>query len=196
MVLSGLLVTRVLDHTSPLSAEDGIDRLLAAHRTGWADDLSSELSTIGNTVGAATAALVAILLARWICGRWREPLYFAFAAVLEVAVFLVTTLVVHRPRPGVPELDHSPPTSSFPSGHTAAALALYGAAALLIFRRTRRRLPWLLLLVPAAIGVARLYRGMHHPSDVVAGALLGALCVAAAWHSVLRRPVLSEVPEP
>lgn len=200
MVLTGLLVTRVLGHVSPMSAEDGIDRLLAAHRTGWANDASGELSTIGNTVGAATAAIIAMVLARWICGRWHESLYFAFAAVLEVAVFLVTTLVVHRPRPGVPELDHSPPTSSFPSGHTAAALALYGAAALLIARRTRRRgrrrLPWLLLLVPIAIGVARLYRGMHHPSDVVAGALLGALCVAAAWHSVLRGPAMSEVPEP
>jgi membrane-associated phospholipid phosphatase len=73
-----------------------------------------------------------------------------------------------------------PPTPSFPAGHTAAALALHGAAALLIVRRARRRPPWLLLLVPAAIGVARLYRGLHHPSDAVAGALLGAMCVAAA----------------
>jgi hypothetical protein len=72
------------------------------------------------------------------------------------------------------------PTPSFPAGHTAAALALHGAAALLIVRRARRRPPWLLLLVPAAIGVARLYRGLHHPSDAVAGALLGAMCVAAA----------------
>jgi membrane-associated phospholipid phosphatase len=101
-------------------------------------------------------------------------------------MFLVTTLVVHRPRPHVVKLDHSPPTSSFPSGHTAAALTLYGALALLIYLHTRRRSAWLLLLMPAAVGMARLYRGMHHPSDVLAGLLLGTLAITAAYRAVLK----------
>jgi len=197
MVLLGLLVTKLLTHEWPLSAEDGVDRFLAAHRVGWANTATNALSTLANTFGAAAVALVAVVWARWRSASWREPLYLVFSVLLELAVFLVTTLLVHRPRPSVLELDTSPPTSSFPSGHTAAAVTLYGAVALILFMRTRRKSYWLLLLIPAAVGVARLYRGMHHPSDVAAGALLGALCVWAAWLSVLRTPdAADEIPAP
>lgn len=186
MILLGLLLTRDMAHMWPISAEDGIDRSFAAHRVGWANAVTDALCTLAGTLGAAVVALVAVIWARWRCRRWREPLYLAFSALLELAVFLVTTAVVHRPRPAVTELDASPPTSSFPSGHTAAAVALYGAIALLIHKRTGHKEAWLLLLMPAAVGVARLYRGMHHPSDVLAGALLGAACVWAAYRQVLR----------
>ena len=186
MILLGLLLTHGIAHVWPVSAEDGVDRFFAAYRVGWVNGVTDALCTLAGTFGAAAVALVAVIWARWRCRRWREPLYLAFSALLELTVFLVTTAVVHRPRPAVSELDASPPTSSFPSGHTAAAVALYGAVALLISKRTGRNAPWLLLLMPAAVGVARLYRGMHHPSDVVAGALLGAACVWAAHRYVLR----------
>jgi len=39
--------------------------------------------------------------------------------------------------------------------------------------------------VPCAVGCSRMYRGMHHPSDVLAGALLGGLCVLLAHRVVL-----------
>ena len=186
MILIGLLLTRIAAHTWPISVEDGVDRFLAAHRTGWVNATTDVLSGVANTFGAGALALVAVCWARWRCGRWAEALFIAFCVLLELAVFLLTTLAVHRPRPAVLELDVSPPTSSFPSGHTAAAVALYGAVALLVYRRTGRRSSWLLLLMPAAVGFARLYRGMHHPSDVAAGVLLGGLSIWAAQRCVLR----------
>ena len=186
MILLGLLLTRGMAHVWPISAEDGIDRFFAARRVPWANTVTDILCNLANTFGAAAVALIAVVWTRWRCGGWREPLYLVFSALLELVVFLVTTAAVHRPRPAVPELDASPPTSSFPSGHTAAAVALYGAVAFLVYKRTGRNTSWLLLLMPAAVGVARLYRGMHHPSDVVAGALLGAACVWAANRCVLR----------
>jgi membrane-associated phospholipid phosphatase len=48
------------------------------------------------------------------------------AVAVQATVFLMTTLAIDRPRPAVVHLDTSPPTSSFPSGQTAAAMALYG----------------------------------------------------------------------
>jgi undecaprenyl-diphosphatase len=88
-------------------------------------------------------------------------------------------LVIDRARPAVSHLDAAPPTSSFPSGHTAASVVLYLLVALLISSRLHsgvaRATLWVLAgMVPVAVGLARLYRGMHYPTDVLSGAALGA----------------------
>ena len=186
MIGLGLLLTHLLAHWWPLTAEDGVDRALAARRDPALNDVTGALSTIANTIGTAVLALVACLAARRYSRHWREAAFIATSLAVEVGVFLLTTLLVHRARPAGLELDHSPPTSSFPSGHSAAAVALYGAIAWLLVRRAGRGYPWLLLLMPLAVGFARLYRGMHHPSDVIAGFLLGACAVVIADRALLR----------
>jgi undecaprenyl-diphosphatase len=101
----------------------------------------------------------------------------------EVIVFLAVTFTVKRSRPAVVRLDKSPPTLSFPSGHTAAALALYGGVAVLllfIYGRNWKTiiLSVILLSLPILVGISRLYRGMHFPTDVLAGALGGGVWMA------------------
>ena len=108
-----------------------------------------------------------------------------FALTLEFGLFILTTMIVNRHRPTVPQLDGAPPTSSFPSGHTAAALTLYVGLAIVVSTLVRttlaRLLVWLVaVLLPVAVGISRLYRGMHFPTDVAASVLLatGALLFA------------------
>ena len=95
--------------------------------------------------------------------------------------------LVRRPRPGglallgLPRRGRAPGTSSFPSSHSAAAMAFAVAAS--------AELPVAApLLVPAALGVAlaRMRALRHYPSDVVAGVLLGT-CLGAATAWVCRR---------
>lgn len=115
----------------------------------------------------------------WLLTRDRRSA-IAPAAVLalETACFVASAALVGRPRPeGVwrPEPPHA--TSSFPSGHTAAAFALHGTLADLLERHGARRArllgPLLRYGVPSAIAFSRVYRGQHHISDTVAGAALG-----------------------
>ncbi len=113
------------------------------------------------------------------------------ALTLETACFVASAALVRRPRPGGvsrPEQPHA--TSSFPSGHTAAAFALHGTLADLLDRhgvRGARVLgPLLRYGLPGAIAFSRVYRGQHHISDTVAGALLGIWSAA-----VVRRTLLS-----
>ncbi|MFC8453422.1 diacylglycerol kinase family protein [Kitasatospora sp. NPDC057223] len=175
----------------PATAEDGVNRTLAAHRDGFWDSVSSWVSAAGSTpvvVGVTVLCLLALLILPGQGrgrgrgeGRGRRPqaAFLGFAVAVQSLVFLLTTVCVERRRPGVVPLDVSPPTSSFPSGHTGAALALYGGLAVLAHLRLRR--PWrapvvtLLLLLPLLVGASRLYRGMHHPTDVAAALLNGAV---------------------
>ena len=100
---------------------------------------------------------------------------------------------VDRARPDVPKMDESPPTSSFPSGHTSASVALYVGMAFILATLVRRTwvkwMCWVLVLVPVAVAASRLYRGMHHPSDVTASFLNGILCVTISARAILNRAV-------
>lgn len=193
MVALGLLVTKVWAHDWPFTAEDAINRDFAAHRDGALNAVSEFFSLMGSTpVVVGITAAVAIGL-RLKLHRWREPLLLCAAVSAQALVFLFTTLVIDRRRPAVPHLDDSPPTSSFPSGHTSAAVALYvGLAvvlAVLLKKTWAKRLAWLFVLVPVLVATARLYRGMHHPSDVTASFLNGLACVAIMVRSILDRAV-------
>ena len=130
------------------------------------------------TIVALTALAAAVF--RWQFARWRESLLVIYAVIGETAIFMATTLFIDRPRPSVPQLDTAPPTSSFPSGHTAAAVCFYGSVAAIILWHSRHR--WITVVavvvcaaVPLLIGGSRVYRGMHYPTDVLAGVLLGAI---------------------
>lgn len=186
----GLLVTRVLQHTFPLAQEDGIDRSLAAWRAPPATAVSGFLSLVGSTFVIIGVMLAVAVGFRLVFRRWRESVFLVLAVSAQALVFLLTTLLISRQRPAVIKLDVSPPTSSFPSGHTGASTALYVGVAVVLawhLRRSRRRWPVvaLLVLVPLSVAVARLYRGMHHPSDVVAAFVNGGLCVLIAARNVL-----------
>ena len=128
----------------------------------------------------------------WLSTRDRRSAVAPAAVLaLETACFVASAALVKRPRPeGVwrPEPPHA--TSSFPSGHTAAAFARHGALADLLERHGARGAQLLGLLlrygIPGAIAFSRVYRGQHHISDTVAGAMLGL------WSSaVVRRELMS-----
>jgi membrane-associated phospholipid phosphatase len=137
--------------------------------TRWGSDLGATLTI----VGVALVASVALAIAR----RWDAVRFVVVSLVLEVSVFLISTILVDRPRPDVHRLDISPPTSSYPSGHTAASIVLYVGLALVVSALTRnallRAIAWILAVVlPIVVGLSRLYRGMPHPTDVLASVIL------------------------
>jgi undecaprenyl-diphosphatase len=176
--------------------DDWVSRWLAAHRTPVFDHVTALATFMANTfqvVGVAAVVGAVLLLVH----RWREALLLAVSLVLEVTVFLSVTYVVGRPRPDVPRLDSTPSTASFPSGHIAASLVLWGAIALCIASLVRWRAvrvaAWCVaVVIPVMIGFARVYRGMHHLTDVIAGALLGAGALTAGILVVRVTSVVAE----
>ncbi|WP_407915247.1 diacylglycerol kinase family protein [Kitasatospora sp. NE20-6] len=190
VVLVGLLITHP-PHGWWDPAADGLTGRLAELRTPAATRASAWFSLMGSTgaVVAVTILTVAVLLLGSRLRRWREASFLACAVSAQALVFLLATVCVERARPDVVRLDASPPTSSFPSGHTGAAMALYGGlavlAALCVTGRWRVPLCVLAGLVPLLVGASRLYRGMHHPGDVLTGLLNGAGVLWIMWRAFL-----------
>ncbi|OIJ67316.1 diacylglycerol kinase [Streptomyces mangrovisoli] len=181
MVGLGLLITGPARNLWPLTAEDRVNEAFVRVRMGILTTLSSIASQAGNTltVIAVTALSCLCLLVVPRLPLWRQAVFLALAVALQSLVFLVITSAVDRQRPMVHRLDGSLPTSSYTSGHTGAATALYGGLAVLALTRLRgpRRTlaAAVLCALPLLVGVARLYRGMHHPTDVLGGLVNGAL---------------------
>src|SRR5262249_42916360 len=133
-------------------------------------------------VVVASVVLVAFLGVR---KHFREAAFLALALLIEITAFLSVTFVVARPRPDVVRLNSTPATSSFPSGHTAAATVLFVGIAIIVIccsARTLARLATSVLAacVIVAVAFARVYRGLHHPTDVFVGAVFGFACLAVA----------------
>ena len=111
-----------------------------------------------------------------------------------IAVNLTLKPLVARPRPyQVMELFlplmEAPHDYSFPSGHTNAAFA-FAAALCVTLPPSCKKGKTAALIAAVLMGYSRLYVGVHFPSDVVCGAVVGTLCgVLAGWLSgqVVRR---------
>jgi len=105
-----------------------------------------------------------------------------FAFLVSGVAAQILKEVADRPRPTVIVPDHRLLIemlryNSFPSGHTATSFAIAVVAGA-CYRRWR--IP--LLLAAALVGVSRVYVGVHFPSDVLAGALLGVATGIACLH--------------
>lgn len=172
----------VVDASSPLALDTEVSEDLAERRATTLDAVSGAVAALAapSTVLAATGTAVLVLL---LLRRSVAAIVLLVALPLEVAVFLAVAQLVDRPRPEVEPLDAVPLTGSFPSGHTAAAVALYGSLAW--FVRSEARSPILrraavavAVVAPVGVAVARVQRGMHHLTDVLAGGVLGAATLA------------------
>ncbi|PJI86630.1 phosphatase PAP2 family protein [Luteimicrobium subarcticum] len=186
---TGLVIVHVFDQ---LRGEDAVDRWFVQQRTASLTAVSGFFSMVGSTGYAIGVCVVVCLVLLWRTRQWWFSLVPALALSLQALVFVTSATLVGRTRPDVEKLDVSPPTSSFPSGHTSASTALYVTLAL-VFQRIqhtvlRRTLTVLVLLVPLCVATARLYRGMHAPTDVTVGLLNGSVCAVLAWR-YLRRDV-------
>jgi membrane-associated phospholipid phosphatase len=181
-ILLGLLVTRVILPSGGVGGwDEHVNVWLAAHRTPFRTHLSLIGSIIsGGVVLPIVAGLTAFASA--VLRKWRVAAFVVFTLAVESASYRITTLVIHRHRPRVVRLEDLPVNASYPSGHTAASIAVYCGLALLLTSLIKnpvfRVATWsVALLIVAFDACSRLYRGMHHPIDVAGGIVVGVAAV-------------------
>jgi undecaprenyl-diphosphatase len=133
-----------------------------------------------------TIATAAVII--WFASRkWgREAKLVAATMVGASALNMTLKLAFKRVRP-VPFFDLLPPESySFPSGHALTSACFFGAFAAIVTARIKRRRPRILVWIVCIttfvlIGLSRIYLGVHHTTDVIAG-----FAAALIWILVVR----------
>jgi membrane-associated phospholipid phosphatase len=185
-ILLGLFVVDGLVSNGGLGLEgtdESFNDTLADNRTGTLTTIAEAGAHLGAAVLVSVVALVVIvcLLKR----RWLIAAFALFALLAESATYHFTSLAVPRQRPSVPRLEHLEADTSYPSGHTAAAVAVYAGLVLLLTTRftssLAKALAWAgAILLVAFVALSRMYQGMHHALDVLGGVLVGIGAILVA----------------
>lgn len=186
----GLLYMWLLDGGPVGSLDRDIATWFEDRRTERLDSLAEIGSGFSDTlVKVILVALVgAVMVAAW--RRWHDFVFLATLLIFEASVFAVSSLIVGRERPAVEQLEDAAPSGSFPSGHAAAAVAFYVGLFVVFSWHTRNRLVRgvfgiIAIVVPFVVATARVYMGMHHASDVLAGMLLGVASIVAVRRAMM-----------
>ena len=151
----------------------------------WVEELMRDFTALGG-VGIVTLLGVVVTIFLAILGKRREAIWLVVALAGGIVISLALKSLFDRPRPDlVPHGSHVY-TQSFPSGHSMMAATVYLTLGAVLAELVRpRRLKVFLIVVAAAVtvavGVSRVYLGVHWPTDVLAGWALGSAWALACW---------------
>ncbi len=162
-------------------ATQGIDvatlRWLEQHHTPLLTNMARELTYLGTgTVVLMIVAVSALFL--WHTRHKHSAILLLAAVSGNIMLNGVLKYFFHRDRPTVFDWQTTAVSSSFPSGHAMSATVCYGTVAYLVIRLQKHRLSKVATGIAAGLLIllvcaTRLYLGVHYPSDVVAGILVG-----------------------
>lgn len=196
MAIGWLITDGPLKHLG--TSEEQVNKTMEDGRTSVLNGITLFFSWTGATVSIIGVCLVVVALVWWRTKQWWYAVIPLIAISAQALVFFFTTLLIDRERPHVEKLDDSPPTSSYPSGHTGAATGLYFTLALMALRirqpALRAVVVTVCLFVPFLVATARLYRGMHHVSDVTVAIVNGLVACLLAWNWLRREPADEKAP--
>ena len=149
--------------------------ILRAMRTRWHAPAVEEAMRLLGKAGNNGAVWIAVNVVLAILDAGNREAWLICAALGPIAIGLnfVVKAIVKRPRPdlgeGLPPLGGAPSSLSFPSAHATSSFAVATAM-------TRvEPVAALAFVLAAALALGRPYLGMHYPSDVAVGAVLGVI---------------------
>jgi undecaprenyl-diphosphatase len=166
--------------------DESVLRWFGAHHTKFLDGAMLEITALGTgTVVMMIVAISALFLA--LTRHRYSALLLLVATAGGLALNLILKMFFDRPRPHVITWGTNAVSSSFPSGHAMSATIVYSTVAYLAARLHARAWErWVTMTIAAVviilISASRLYLGVHYPSDVLAGGIVGlawaAFCMA------------------
>jgi undecaprenyl-diphosphatase len=191
IVLFATMAEEVASRAPIVDLDRAVALWLHANTTGFATAVMRSVTELGGSAVLLAVTIVAVL-AYSVRRRLAHAALVGVALVGGQALNWALKAAFERPRPGLADPLATAAGFSFPSGHAMLACTVYGALAIVIATSLNSRAMRAGVLAAAfalvlAIGVSRVYLGMHYPSDVLAG-----YCAGLAWLTlcalVLLRP--------
>ena len=151
----------------------------------WVEEMARDASALGGMAWIAfSTAAIAIFL--WLDEKTHMTTFLAAATVSGAVVSILLKSAFDRPRPDlVPHLSQVY-TSSFPSGHSMNAAVVYltlGSLLASVISNIKLKIYVLAIAIALtiAVGLSRIYLGVHYPTDVLAGWLAGLVWALVCW---------------
>lgn len=151
----------------------------------WLRETARDLTALGGFT-VLTLVVIAAIAVLLVYHRHRQASVFAAIVVIAQVASETIKAAVGRPRPMFITQYDLVASTSFPSGHSMMAPAVYFTLAIIIAAGEIKRGARALLIggsifLVAAIGISRVYLGVHWPTDVIAGWTLGSAMALLAW---------------
>ena len=166
----------------------------------WLEGALLDLTALGGStvLGLVIFSVVGFLLLQT---RYHTALFVATTSITGELVGAVLKQTFNRPRPSIVPHLRDVFTTSFPSGHAMESAIVYLTLGALLMRVTTSRLTkmycmGMAILLTLLVGISRVYLGVHYPTDVIGGWIIGfvwaSICWLAAQHFETRAGIAAE----
>jgi len=156
----------------------------------WLEGVLLDLTALGGSTALSLVifSVVGFLLLQ---ARYRTALVVAITSISGEVISAVLKQTFNRPRPSVVPHLRDVYTMSFPSGHAMESAIVYLTLGAILMRATESRLTKLYCLGMAMVltllaGVSRVYLGVHYPTDVIGGWMIGFVWASVCWMAAAR----------
>lgn len=174
------------------------DKMIAAWIQHWeTPDLTAVMkffTTIGEGLPLILVIITAMVVLYTVLGHRRELVFLAGVMLGSTVLNWTLKTLFHRARPVIHRIIEAE-GYSFPSGHSMAAFSFYGVLAFLIWRHVPTPLGRSLIIILSslfilAIGISRIYLGVHYPSDIIGGYFVSGCWLTASilWYQKYMSP--------
>jgi undecaprenyl-diphosphatase len=151
----------------------------------WVENALLDLTAIGGptVLGLVVLSVVGFLLLQT---RYRTALFVLATAISGEVVNTVMKAAFNRPRPSIVPQLRAVFSTSFPSGHAMESAIVYLTLGAILMRVAESRLTkaYILaisMLLTVLVGVSRVYLGVHYPTDVIGGWIIGFVWASICW---------------
>jgi undecaprenyl-diphosphatase len=156
----------------------------------WFEEMVRDVTALGST-GILTLVVLAVAGFLLLTGKRRSALTIVASVVSGVVISQTTKMAYARPRPELVPHGAEVYSASFPSGHSMMAAIVYLTLGALLARtqadtHVKAYILGIAVLLTIMVGASRIYLGVHWPTDVLAGWVLGGVWALACWAVMLR----------
>ncbi|EPI57891.1 phosphatase PAP2 family protein [Gardnerella vaginalis] len=170
----------VLVMSEERSLETGIVAFFHNYSPSFIMSISKILAIIFSTKCCIVILFILCIISYFLKRNWRITLTQLVISLLPMVYIFAIKFIVHRPRPFIGVKVKLPPDPSFPSGHTAAAVAICAMSLMILYVSNKSLLKIGLIIsivVVVIVALSRLVVAAHFPTDVITSAIMYTILV-------------------